>query len=164
MTLVPDTTINGSQSLTSLLTYNSHRTAMTRHKLSAPSRWIKEQGLLRGEVLDYGCGKGKDAKLLRCDKYDPYYFPSYPYGLYDTILCTYVLNTMPVRQREEVIKSVISLLTVGGRAFFTVRRDIKQDGTTSTGTFQETVKLSEDKFQLLTQDSKKAIYSYYKGG
>ena len=146
------------------MTHNSYKTAMTRKVLSVPSRWIKEQGLLRGEVLDYGCGRGTDANILGCDRYDPHYFPSYPYGLYDTILCIYVLNTMPAKERERVIKDVTNLLTVGGRAFFAVRRDLQREGRTSKGTFQETVRLSKDKFQLLTENSSRAIYSYYRGG
>ena len=143
--------------------HNSHKTAMTRTRLSVPSRWIKKECPFSGRVLDYGCGRGKDADILKCDKYDSYYFPAYPQGLYNTILCIYVLNTLPVQEREKVLKDVKSLLAPGGRAYFAVRRDLKQEGVTSIGTFQETVKLSEDEFQLLTEHSGMAIYSYYRG-
>ena len=50
---------------------NSHKTAIKRNKLSAPMRYLSENNLLKGDLLDYGCGRGDDADLLSMDKYDP---------------------------------------------------------------------------------------------
>jgi hypothetical protein len=71
---------------------NSHKTAMTRSKLSSPAKLFKNYCV--GSVLDFGCGKGSDAKILKIDKYDPHYFPEKPTRLYDNVLVIYVLNTL----------------------------------------------------------------------
>ena len=73
---------------------NSHKTAITRTKMSAPVKFLKGQGLLQGRTLDYGCGKGFDADVLQCSKYDPHFSPELPKGKFDTIICNYVLNVI----------------------------------------------------------------------
>jgi len=100
-----------------------HETAIARKTLSVPARRLREANLVKGRVLDYGCGKGQDAKGLRCDKYDPHYAPSKPRGKYDTILCSYVLNVLDTPERAKVLADIRKLLKKGGRAYITVRRD-----------------------------------------
>lgn len=83
---------------------NSHLTAKERDKLSFPGRILLERGLLKGKVLDFGCGHGKDVETLRnqnvkIEGYDPHYFKNYPSEKFDTILCFYVLNVLYLKNR-----------------------------------------------------------------
>ena len=70
----------------------SHLTAIERTSLSYPARILLNQKKIKGKVLDFGCGIGKDVELLSnkgfdIEGYDPFYFPSFPTEKYDTILC-----------------------------------------------------------------------------
>ena len=116
----------------------AHKTAITRTKISAPAKWLLEAGLLQGRVLDYGCGKGKDAEVVGCAGYDPYYRPEKPIGTFDTIMCNFVLNVIESKdERREVLRDIICRLEDGGCAYITVRTDKKSlKGTTKTGTWQ----------------------------
>jgi len=134
----------------------AYRTAMARTKPSAPMRWLDAHGLLVGRMLDYGCGHGFDAAHYGMDMYDPHYFPQEPTGLYDTITCHYVLNVMKTDERQTVVDKVSRLLDVNGRAFFSVRRDLKKTGVTSVGTYQENVIIG-----LPTLFEKRGRYSIY---
>ena len=112
---------------------NSHLTAKERDKESWPTRWMFRKGLLSGEVLDFGSGDGTDAQYLRgknldCTEYDPHYAPDYPAKRFDTIICNYVLNVLLPEEQADVLMSVSELLKPTGRAYFTVRRDLKYFG------------------------------------
>ena len=39
-------------------------TAISRKAPSRPMRFLQEHDLLKGRMLDYGCGRGTDAKFL----------------------------------------------------------------------------------------------------
>lgn len=119
----------------------SYRTAIHRDRMSAPAQWLKDNGHLSGVGLDYGCGHGEDARRLKYAAYDPYFAPDRPTLNFDTILCTYVLNSIDHESVKEVLKDVNGLLRPGGKAFLTVRRDIKRTTTTSRGTTQRVIKL-----------------------
>lgn len=105
------------------------RTAITRGGPSAPAKTLHRKKLIRGKVLDYGSGRGEDAKWLRAQgfkvtAYDPYHGPKKkPAGAYDTILVTYVLNVLPAKLQTELVRSVCKLLAPGGRAYLTARTD-----------------------------------------
>jgi len=74
-------------------------------------------------MLDFGCGRGLDATTYGLDKYDP--------------------NVIPTKkERTAVIEDIRNLLTKGGIAYITVRRDIKTQGYTKRGTFQENITLN----------------------
>ena len=133
----------------------SHLTAITRKAPSAPIRWLNSHNLLVGKLLDFGCGKGTDAEFFEMDCYDPHYFPERPTGKYDTITCTYVLNVVHKTIGDEIVKQVLVLLSEGGVAYFTVRRDIKKEGLTSRGTFQRNV---EREMQVITENRGFCIY------
>jgi diadenosine tetraphosphate (Ap4A) HIT family hydrolase len=112
---------------------NSHLTAKERDKVSYPTRKLFNIGVIKGEVLDFGSGFGKDAEFLnsmniRCANYDPYHSPDYPDRKFDTILCQYVLNVLLPEEQAEVLMSVSELLKPTGKAYFTVRRDLKRFG------------------------------------
>lgn len=111
----------------------SHFTAKEREKLSFPARIVSERGLLKGSVLDFGCGFGKDVELLQqqglsISGYDKHYFPEYPKQQFDTIICFYVLNVLLPEEQAAVLIEVSQLLKPTGKAYFAVRRDIRYEG------------------------------------
>jgi len=117
---------------------------LNTHKLAA-----------RGRHLDYGCGKGQDADRLGMDKFDPHFFPELPGAQYTTITCNYVLNVVedPATQ-VNIINHIRELLTEDGKAYVTVRADVKVDGPTSKG-WQGTVTLN---FPIVKKTSGYTIY------
>ena len=111
----------------------SHLTAKERDKLSYPARLLLEKGLLKGKILDFGCGFGKDVEILKAkgfdtQGYDRHYFPTYPQEKFDTIICFYVLNVLMLEEQTKVLLEVSQLLKPGGKAYFAVRRDVKKSG------------------------------------
>jgi hypothetical protein len=118
----------------------SYKTAIGRTKPSAPSVWLFDNDYIVGKLLDFGCGRGYDVAYFDCDGYDPFYYKKYPTRRYDTILCTYVLNTLEPDDRLKVLTEIASLLKNDhSKAYLTVRRNVKVPGYTSTGTYQENV-------------------------
>ncbi|MBR5920510.1 MAG: HIT domain-containing protein [Bacteroidales bacterium] len=112
---------------------NPHLTAIERTSMSYPTRWLKRHNLLKGEILDFGCGYGFDTDQLKNEGYDivgydNYYRPDYPSKRFDTIICNYVLNVLEPEEQAEVLMSVSELLKPTGTAYFTVRRDLKTEG------------------------------------
>lgn len=113
--------------------YN-HLTAKEREKLSFPVNWLRRNGYLKGNILDYGCGFGTDADILmknyvsQVDKYDKYYFPDLPEKKYDTIICSYVLNVLERPEQTQVLMEISEFLKQDGKAYFAVRRDVKYEG------------------------------------
>lgn len=112
---------------------NPHLTAKERTSISYPTRWLKQNKLLKGDILDFGCGHGFDTDELKKEGYnivgyDNYYRPEYPLKQFDTIICNYVLNVLEPDEQAEVLMSVAELLKPNGCAYFTVRRDLKQEG------------------------------------
>lgn len=124
-----------------------HKTAIKRNKLSAPMQWLidNRDAVLHEDsrVLDFGCGRGEDADIMGYEKYDPHWFPDEPSGLFDVIICSYVLCVLPPEEQAEVIKKIQSMLEHDGIAFISARRDIKwlQDGN---GCRQRRVILNRD--------------------
>jgi len=112
---------------------NSHLTVKERQWPSYPAKQLLQRGLIRGAVLDFGCGTGVDVAFLRqqgfaVTGYDPHYAPDYPQGKFDTILCLYVLNVLLPEEQAVVLMAVSELLKPSGCAYFAVRRDIKSSG------------------------------------
>lgn len=143
---------------------NSHKTAITRKKPSLPMQWLADRGALahHDNILDYGCGKGFDADYFEIDKYDPTFFPDLDaYRRYDIITCNYVLNVVNVSEQEEILEKIRDLLVIGGKAYFSVRRDIKTEGFNKRGTYQRNVVL-DDRFKLLKVTKGYALYEITK--
>ncbi|MEE8385658.1 MAG: methyltransferase domain-containing protein [Dehalococcoidia bacterium] len=127
----------------------SGKTAMRRKTWSAPMRWLYSAGLFHrpgAKVLDYGCGHGADVVALREHQvdaigFDPVHSPeggAHQAGQFDIVTCHYVLNTLPsTAERMFVIDGMLAALKPGGRGFVTVRRDVRQAGWTSKGTYQD---------------------------
>ncbi len=122
---------------------NAHRTAIARSVPSVPMRALKAFGRIVGRTLDYGCGRGCDARTYGLEYFDPHYSPVMPEGRFDTIVCNYVLNVIESAEtRISVLRDIQARLADGGRAYITVRTDkAALNGTTRTGTWQGLVVL-----------------------
>lgn len=111
----------------------THLTAKERDSISFPTKLIRQKNLLKGKILDFGCGFGKDVDVLKkngfdVSGYDPHYFPQFPTKQFDTILCIYVLNVLQEHDQRDIIMNVSTLLKPNGKAYFAVRRDIQYEG------------------------------------
>jgi len=129
--------------------YNSHKTAIKRSLLSAPLSELTIDPKIKksDRLLDYGCGRGMDVVELRHQRYNIVGYDPYQDGWrdesvlkekhYDIIFCTYVLNVVDASTRKDIIGKVRRLLKPGGKAYFTVRRDLKENyRVTKIGTHQ----------------------------
>lgn len=128
-----------------------HLTAIKRNKLSAPIARLINNTVLRGNILDYGCGHGDDVRFLsglgvKIKGYDPYWNNNDEVlrSKYDTILCTYVLNVIGPKKRRETIKKITKLCNDDAVIYLTVRRDIKIKEKTTKNTTQYPVELNLD--------------------
>lgn len=145
----------------------SHLTAIERQNLSFPASFLQKENLLHGEILDFGCGIGKDVQILSKQNidivgYDPHYFPDYPSKQFDTILCFYVLNVLLPEEQINVLMNISEKLKEGGKAYFAVRRDISFQGFRThkkhnVKTFQCNVKLP---FKSIFKNDFCEIYEY----
>lgn len=110
----------------------SYLTAIKRTKMSQPTRVLLQNNLLKENILDFGCGYGKDVEELNkiglnTVGYDKYYQPVLPKDKFNTIICQFVLNTVDEKEQESIIKQIKSLLKQNGKAYITVRRGIKDN-------------------------------------
>ncbi|MBC7749111.1 MAG: HIT family protein, partial [Methylotenera sp.] len=90
---------------------NNHLTAKERETLSFPAKFLLNKSLLTGDLLDFGCGFGKDVELLNAKGldvigYDKHYFPIYPAKKFDTIICFYVLNVLMQEEQANVLMEI----------------------------------------------------------
>ncbi|MBA2112932.1 hypothetical protein [Bremerella alba] len=102
--------------------------AIRRQSVSFAANWLVEASLIRGRVLDYGCGFGFDADCFGWDAFDPYYRPLSPKGGYDTIVCNHVLNMLTRVSRSQVLTSIQKQLSSEGAAWLIVPRNIPHQG------------------------------------
>ena len=102
---------------------NSHKTAISRNKISKPMAMFDDMGLLIGRVLDFGCGKGKDCEVLKIEGYDPHFFPTEPKGKFDVVTMNYVINTISDhRGRMDAILGAWNYLNRGGLLIVSARK------------------------------------------
>jgi ATP adenylyltransferase len=140
-----------------------HLTAIARKGASAPLKYLLKKGLVKGRVLDYGCGRGADVCALQRKDYevygfDPFWNPIDIDGLFDTVLCTFVLNVVPEAEQRVVLVSLLSHVKEGGTAFVTVRRDLPREGMKGKGCTQRWVECPEG-FEIVKETKGFAIFS-----
>src|SRR5262249_40957495 len=102
--------------------------AIRRETVSKTARVLAERRLLRGRVLDYGCGFGFDADHFGWEGYDPHYRQKLPQGQFDTIVCNHVANMLTRASRQELFAVLKALLTARGKAYVSVSRKIPMCG------------------------------------
>lgn len=105
---------------------NSHKTAIQRRKPSRPLLVALELEAIKGRVLDYGCGRGKDCDYLqslgvKVIGYDPHFHPVKPKGKFNTVLMTYVVNVLSLEERDQAIIDAWGYVKRGGRLIITSR-------------------------------------------
>jgi len=145
----------------------NYLTAKERDKLSYPARILLNEKKIKGKVLDFGCGFGKDVEVLKSKGveitgYDKHYFPEYPTKKFDSILCFYVLNVLLPEEQTNVLIEISRLLKPTGKAYFAVRRDIKYEGFRThkihqKPTYQCIVKLG---YKSIFKNENVEIYEY----
>jgi SAM-dependent methyltransferase len=150
----------------------AYRTAIARTKVSAPTKFLLREAHIQklddSRVLDFGCGKGYDADVYGFDKYDPAFFPDYPTGQYDYIICNYVLNVLTKEDEADILEQIDELLKPDGVAYISVRRDkcykngkLTSEGHfTRRGTYQRHVEL---KLESVKSMGGFQTYAMYKG-
>lgn len=105
--------------------------AVHRSKPSMTILWLQDQGLLVGDMLDYGCGKGLDADYFGMDKYDAF-DPSWcnisldTDKRYDTIVCNFVFNILEPGEEFGVLENIQRLLKEDGIAYIIVLRTVRK--------------------------------------
>ena len=103
------------------------QTAMARTGPSAPAQHLPAHApqLLRGRLLDFGSGRGADAKALRATPYDPHHpdaaVRKRPTGTFDTVLGIYVLNVLPKAERHAALRESAAYVKRGGHLVLAVR-------------------------------------------
>lgn len=112
--------------------YN-HLTAKERETLSFPAKLLLNKSLLAGDILNFGCGFGKDVELLKAKRlnvigYDKHYFPEYPAQKFDTIICFHVLNVLMQEEQANFLMEISQLLKPTGKAYFAVRKHLQHEG------------------------------------
>ena len=145
----------------------SHLTAKERETLSFPAKLLLNKSLLTGDVLDFGCGFGKDVELLKAKGinivgYDKHYFPKYPTKKFDTIICFYVLNVLMQEEQATVLMQLSQLVKATGKVYFAVRRDLQFEGFRThkvhqRQTYQCNVKLA---YKSIFKNENCEIYEY----
>lgn len=129
---------------------SSYKTAIARTRPSAPARLVFDRGWLFGRMMNWGVGKAwLDTVLFEshhwvdsCESYDPVYAPMRPSGIYDTIYCGYVANTLTPIRRAGLYMDILQFMSSESTAIFAVRAD-----KVSGAPFEDGVITSKDTFQ-----------------
>ena len=101
-------------------------------RASAPYKFWKENGYLKGDVLDFGVGREEHDYA----KYDPFTHPDVAplHGVYDTVMCNFVLNVQPA---DHLITQILVLLSKlvkpEGNVLIAVRNDLKESYLSNSG-------------------------------
>jgi SAM-dependent methyltransferase len=102
--------------------------AVRRETVSKTALVLAERKLLRGRILDYGCGFGFDADHFGWEAYDPHYRQKAPEGVFDTIVCNHVANMLTRDSRRKLFQTLVDLLAPRGKAYLSVSRKIPVTG------------------------------------
>lgn len=102
--------------------------AVRREQVSTTAQVLVDKKLVRGRVLDYGCGYGFDADHFGWDSYDPHYRQKILTGTYDTVICNHVANMLTRCSRQRLYEQLDNLLSADGVAYISVSRKIPTNG------------------------------------
>lgn len=147
---------------------HSYLTAVKRTDLSAPVQFLLQHKLLKGRILDFGCGLGYDADELKrrgfdVTGYDNYYRTEYPKGKFDTIFCVFVLDVLEPYAQIEVMMNVFNLLSSKGSAYFAVQRGPIEEGFKLHPLYREYVYQCDVRLSFLSLESNfnYELYQYH---
>jgi 2-polyprenyl-3-methyl-5-hydroxy-6-metoxy-1,4-benzoquinol methylase len=111
-------------------------------------KFLNRAGLLKGKMLDYGCGRGLDADTFGMEKYDPFYFKcdDFSSNEFDTITSNYCLNVIEdFKEREYAVNQMLHWLKPGGNLYISVRADKHNlKGYTKRGNWQGYIVLGNE--------------------
>lgn len=130
-----------------------HKTAIDRYSLSAPMQSLYRHSYLTGKhsLLDFGCGKGDDVRILRQNNievtgWDPVYFPEVQKVESDIVNLGFVINVIEdqVERRKTLITAyklaerilVVSVM-IGGESISSKFEKHGDGIITSRNTFQK---------------------------
>lgn len=113
--------------------YDPFKTAIKRGYISRPTKELLKRDLLKGDILNYGCGYAEDNKWL----WEDYHIQSWGYDKhnlefkddflltehYDTVVCNYVLNVIPSLEEHNEVLQLLKKL--GNNVYVSVRADTK---------------------------------------
>ena len=144
-----------------------HKTAISRHQLSAPMQILAKHNYLNGDyaLLDYGCGKGDDLRELElhgldAEGWDPVHKPDSALSEKDIVNLGFVLNVIEDRsERDATLKKAYSYakkflivsVMLAGKSVFEKFTPYKDGVITSRNTFQKYYSQSE--FSLYLEDT-----------
>lgn len=130
-----------------------HKTAIDRYSLSTPMQSLHRHNYLSGDysLLDFGCGKGDDVRILRQNDinvtgWDPIYFPEENKPKSDIVNLGFVINVIEDQsERQQTLKEAYKLakrilvvsVMIGGE---TIESKFEKHGDgviTSRNTFQK---------------------------
>ena len=130
-----------------------HRTAIDRYTLSSPMQSLFRNGYLSGEMslLDYGCGKGDDLRILekhgiQITGWDPVYYPEEKIYSHDIVNLGFVINViedqaerqMTLKRAFKLTKKLLVVAVMLGGENLTNRFSRHGDGiVTKRNTFQK---------------------------
>lgn len=120
----------------------SYLTAKKTNSMSFPAKLLLNKNLLVGDVLDFGCGFGKDVELLNAKRinitgYDKHYFPEYPQKKFDTIICFNVLDVLLPEEQASVLMELSQLIKPTGKVYIAVSRNLQFEGFRTDKTYQK---------------------------
>jgi hypothetical protein len=102
-----------------------HRTAIKRSSPSKPFAHFRAQGLVTGQVLDFGSGRGADCRGTKIRCYDPNHptaqVRNLPRGPFDTVAAIYVVNVLPKPQRHAALRKAGARVKRGGHLLLAAR-------------------------------------------
>jgi hypothetical protein len=127
------TEVLGDQEPQPGVSYQPHKTAMTRNSPSPFARHVTDvlaPKLGVGTILDHGCGRGSDVKYYRsrgldADGYDPhpgFRWTKNPERTYELVTQVFVLNVLPDPwQRIQALRHAVQFLRPGGHLLAVTR-------------------------------------------